>query len=229
MSAHLHLRDYKNGKESAEKALSSVVVGCDIWFELMEYYVLCAMHTESYLNALTILRKAKSHARFPRLAGVVREKWNIFELYLNYVTESQATKNPMYLAQRSKTFKLSKFLTDPILLAKEYRILTIQIVIVQILFLLDKKNKVAATERIEKLKMYANRQLKREEHFRMINFIRLIQQLPKSGYNEIEFGNIDKYLKRFKDNPMQYRGLIHELEFIPYEYLFKMMVQAMKD
>ncbi len=228
MSAHLHLRDYKLGKESAEKAILSVAVGSDIWFELMEYYILCAMHTESYLNALTILRKVKSHARFPRLAGVVREKWNIFELYLNYITESQATKNPMYLAQRSKSFKLSKFLTDPIFLAKEYRILTIQVVIVQVLFLLEKKNFTAATERIEKLKVYANRQLKREEHFRMINFIRLIQQLPKSDYNEADFGTIEKYHKRFRDNPMQYRGLIHELEFIPYEFLFKMMLQAMK-
>lgn len=229
MAAHLHLRDYKNGKETAEKAALSLNIGTETWFELMEYYLLCSLHTENYLNALSILRKAKSHARFPHLSGALREKWNISELYLHYIIESQAAKNPMYLAQRSKSFKLSKFLSESVLLAKEYRILTIQVMIVQILFLIQKKDYTDATERIEKLKLYANRQLKRDEHLRMINFIRLIQQFPKSDYNIAEFGNIQKYLKRFKDNPMKYRGLIHEIEFIPYEHLFKMMVDALKD
>ena len=228
MSAYLHLRDFKNGRESAEACLLSFPAGSDTWYELMEYYVLLAMHTENYLNALSTLRKAKSHPRFLKLTGLVREKWNIFEVYLNYIVESQATKNPTYLAQRSKTFKLTKFLTDPILFPKEYRILTIHVIIAQILFLLDKRNFVAATERIEKLKIYANRQLKREEHFRMIQFIRLIQQLPKSEYNEDDFGTIDKYLQRLEEEAMQYRGLVHELEFIPYHTIWKMMLGSIK-
>jgi hypothetical protein len=228
MSAYLHLKDFANAKVDGERFLQKTPQGSDIWFELMEYYVLTALQTQNYLAALSILRKAKSHTRFPKLQGATHEKWNVIEVYLNYVVETQAQKNPTFLAQRSKTFKIGKFLVDPIIFPKEYRILTIQMIIAQVLFLLEKKNFPAATERIEKLKLYATRQLKREEHFRAIQFIRLIQQLPKSDYNTEEFGNVDKYLTRLSNSPMQYRGLIHELEFMPYETLWEMMVELIK-
>jgi hypothetical protein len=229
MSAYFHLKDFTNAKPDAERFLQGCPQGSDIWFEIMEYYVLIALQTENYLAALGILRKAKSHTRFPKLMGAIHEKWNVIEIYLNFIVETQAVRNPTYISQRSKTFKVSKFLTDPISLPKEYRILTIQMIIGQALFFLEKKNYTAATERIEKLKLYATRQLKREEHFRAIQFIRLIQQLPKSEYNPEEFGNIDKYLARLKANPMQYRGLIHELEFIPYEKIWEIMLELIKD
>ena len=61
MSAYLHLRDYKNGKVNAEKCLKSFPAGSETWFVFMEYYLLLAIHTDNFVNALAIYNRATSN------------------------------------------------------------------------------------------------------------------------------------------------------------------------
>ena len=83
-------------------------------------------------------------------------------------------------------------------------------------------------EVIDRLKNYANRQLKKEEYFRLIQFIRLLQQLSKAEYKLESLSNTEKYLNRLEDTPFCYRGLLSELEIIPYEQLWKIIVSRLK-
>ncbi len=225
MTAYLHLRDYKNGKINAEKCLASFPEGSDTWFTFMEYYLLLAMHTENHINAIAIYNKASANNKFKKLTGKVREKWRIYDVYLNYIIESQSTINPVLKAQRRKVFRLSRFLNDPILFPKDQRIFTVLLVIAQILFLLEKKSYNAVAERVDRLKSYANRQLKKEEYFRAIQFIRLLQQLVKADYSVDQISNAEKYYNRLVETEFKYRGLIAELEVIPYEKLWNMILQ----
>jgi hypothetical protein len=97
-------------------------------------------------------------------------------------------------------------------------------VIAQMLFLIEKKNYNNAAERIDRLKSYANRQLKKEEYFRTIQFIRLLQQLVKADFQIENLSNVDKYYNRLIEEPFFYRGLISELEVLPYEKLWNMVL-----
>ena len=128
------------------------------------------------------------------------------------------------LAQRTKAFRLQRFLNDPILYSKDQRIFTVLVIIAQILFLLEKRSYNAVSERIDRLKSYANRQLKKDEYYRVNQFIRLLQQLPKADYNPEYLSNVDKYYDRLIETPFRYRGFILELEIIPYEKLWKMIL-----
>lgn len=228
MNAYLHLRDYKNGKVNAEKCLQSFPEGSDTWFTFMEYYLLMAMHTDNYINALAIYRKASSNTRFKRIVGADKEKWNVYDMYLNYIIESEGTNNPILRAQRRKTFRLSRFLNDPILYPKEQRMFTVHLLAVQVLFLIEKNSYSAATERIDRLKNYANRQLKKEDYFRSIQFIRLLQQLAKADYRYEALSNVEKYYNRLVEQPFKYRGLLNEIEIIPYEKLWNMILERVR-
>jgi hypothetical protein len=228
MNAYLHLRDYKNGKVNAEKCLQSFPEGSDTWFTFMEYYLLMAMHTDNYINALAIYRKASSNTRFKRIVGADKEKWNVYDMYLNYIIESEGTNNPILRAQRRKTFRLSRFLNDPILYPKEQRMFTVHLLVVQVLFLIEKNSYSAATERIDRLKNYANRQLKKEDYFRSIQFIRLLQQLAKADYRYEALSNVEKYYNRLVEQPFKYRGLLNEIEIIPYEKLWNMILERVR-
>jgi hypothetical protein len=228
MNAYLHLRDYKNGKVNAEKCLQSFPEGSDTWFTFMEYYLLMAMHTDNYINALAIYRKASSNTRFKRIIGADKEKWNVYDMYLNYIIESEGTNNPILRAQRRKTFRLSRFLNDPILYPKEQRMFTVHLLAVQVLFLIEKNSYSAATERIDRLKNYANRQLKKEDYFRSIQFIRLLQQLAKADYRYEALSNVEKYYNRLVEQPFKYRGLLNEIEIIPYEKLWNMILERVR-
>lgn len=228
MNAYLHLQDYKNGKVNAEKCLQSFPEGSDTWFTFMEYYLLLAMHTDNYINALAIYRKASSNTKFKRLTGDEKEKWNIYDIYLNYIIEAQGAKNPILRAQRRKNFRLSRFLNDPILYPKEQRIFTVHLLIAQVLFLIEKNSYSAATERIDRLKNYANRQLKKDDYFRAIQFIRLLQQLAKVDFRYDSLSNVEKYYNRLIETPFKYRGLLNELEVIPYEKLWNMILERVR-
>jgi len=227
MSAYLHLRDYKNGKNNAEKCLKSFPAGSETWFLFMEYYLLLSIHTDNFINALAIYNRATSNSKFKKIMGNDKEKWNIYNIYLNYIIESQGESNAILQAQRKKSFRTSRFLNDPLLYPKDQRIFTVLLVIAQILFLIEKKGYNAIRERVERLKSYANRQLKKEVYFRLIQFIRLLQQLDKADYKVENLSNVDKYYDRLVDTPFAYRGQISELEVIPYEKLWNFILRRL--
>lgn len=228
MSAHLHMRDFARGRENAEKALQSFPEGSQNWFEFMEYYLLIALHTENYIQAVAIYNRTTSNSKFRKLIGHQKEKWKIYDVYLNYIIESQAASSPVLRAQRRKNFRLSRFLNDPILYPKDQRIFTVLQVVAQMLFLLEKRSFNAVAERIDRLKGYANRQLKKEEFNRVIQFIRLLQQLMRADFNPDNMTNTDKYYEKLIETPFTYRGLITELEVIPYEKLWDMIIERLK-
>lgn len=228
MSAYLHLRDWKNGKVNAEKCLQSFPTGSPIWFTFMEYYLLLAVHTENYINAIAIYNEASSNTKFKKMTGSDREKWRIYDIYLNYIIDSRGAENPVLMTQKRKNFRLSRFLNDPVLYPKDQRIFTVLMVVAQILFCLEKKGYHAMNERIDRLKSYANRQLKKEEYYRAIQFIRLLQQLSKAEFQSENLSNVDKYYERLIETPFFFRGLISELEIIPYEKLWLMILDKLR-
>jgi hypothetical protein len=228
MSAFLHLKDYKRGKINAEKCLQSFPEGSEMWFTFMEYYLLLAVHTESYINALAIFTKASNSPKFKKLDSENKEKWKAYEIYLNYIIEVFGDTNPVLRRQSRKTFRISKFLTDPVLYPKEMRIFTIFSLIAQVLFFLENRQFNDIGDIVDRLKNYANRQLKKEEYYRLIQFIRLLQQLAKAEYKNENLTNTDKYYQRLIDTPFCYRGLLSELEIIPYEQLWKIILSRLK-
>jgi len=147
---------------------------------------------------------------------------------LNYIAESQKSENAILKAQKKSTFRLSRFLNDPLLFPKDQRIFTVLLVIAQILFFIEKRGYNAVGERIERLKNYANRQLKKEVYFRVIQFIRLLQQLEKADFKVKNLSNVDKYYDRLIETPFSYRGLISELEVIPYEKLWNYILKQLQ-
>ncbi len=227
-SAFLHLKDYKRGKVSAEKSLHSFSEGSDAWFSFIENYLLLAVHTENYINAVAILAKATSHPKFKKTSFEVKEKWKLFEIYLQYLIEAFGNEIPALRRQNLKTFRVSKILNDSALYPKEMRAYSIFMLIAQILFHLESRQYANVAELSDRLRNYANHQLKKEENFRLIQFLRLLQQLIKAEFKAEELTGSEKYLNRLYETPFHYRGLIEELEIIPYEKLWNIIINQLK-
>lgn len=227
LTAYLHKVDYKNGKITIEKALKNIPDTNDEWFVFMRYYMMLAMHSDNYIGAIANYNTAVNNPRFRRINTTEREIWNIFDIYLNYIIEVEGENNPILRSQRRRSFRLARFLTNPILYPSDQRIFTVFLLIAQFLFLIDKKNLGGAAERVTRLKNYANRQLKKEEYYRLIQFIKLLQQLSRAEFQPENMTNSEKYYNRLLENPFKYRGLLSEMEIIPYEKLWGMILKKL--
>lgn len=219
MTAHLHLQDFKNGKVTAERSLQIFEEGSNTWFNFMEYYLLTAMHTDNTIHGAAVFIRAKSHSKFKRLEPDTKEKWRIYEVYLNYFMEKQSNQFEALKEQVAKTFRLSRFLSESFTMPKEMRPVAVHLTIGQILFNLDRKELPEAAEGIDLLRTHG-KNLNTAEHYRMIQFIRLMQQVLKSNFRLHEMSNTEKYYENLVSHPFSFRGKINELEVVPFEKLW---------
>ncbi len=219
MAAHLHLRDFKNGKINAERSLQIFEEGSNTWFRFMEYYLLTAMHTENFIHGAAVFIRARSQSRFKKLDPESREKWRIYEVYLNYFMDKQQGQIEALKEQLAKTFRITRFLNDQLILPKELRVLTVHLLVGQILFLLDKKSFPEAAEAIDNLRSHG-KYFDEMENYRMVQFIKLMLQILKANFKLHEIVNTEKPYENLVSRPFSYRGKLNELEVIPYEKLW---------
>lgn len=228
MSAYLHLKDYRRGRESAEKCLHDFSEGSEVWFLFMEYYLLLAIHTENYIQAQAIFNLASNTPDFRKLDGIIREKWAIYEAYIHYLIESRDIDPNFVMKQRRKSSRLSRFLETPPSYPREQKMFHLLAMILQTLFLLQRRNFNQATEKIEQLKSFISRNLNKAEFERPMQFVRLLQRLSKARYHPDEMAGTEKLLQRLAELPFSYRGALNELEIIPYEKLWEIVLAKLK-
>jgi hypothetical protein len=228
MSAYLHLRNYRDGRATAEKCLKELKAGSEDWFNFMDYYFLLTMHVNNPLQSVAIFKLVYNNSKLRKQDSETVEKWDIYEGYIEYLIQVEGKENPVLQKQQNKQFRPSKFIGKSALYNKEQRIFTVHVLILQILFLLEERKFNEVMERIDRLKKYANRQLRREEYHRPVQFIRLLQQYAKSDFQPGEVTGTDRYLNQLKSVPFFYRGVNAELEIIPYELLWERIQQYVR-
>ena len=220
MNAYLHLRDFAPGQLSAEKCLNTFPKGSDTWFAFLESYFLLAVHTRHYVNAVAIYQRAVNNNKFRKLDHATRERWKVYDVYQHYLIEAYGQQYPVLIEQRRKPFRLNRFLQEPLLYPKDLRILTVHMTLLQMLFLLEKRKWVAAGERVDRLRSYANRQLKREQHGRVIQLIRNLQQLARVDFQTERLQNAAELTAKLAAHPFVYRKQLAELEVIPFDQVW---------
>lgn len=225
MSAYLHLRNYRDGRATAEQCLKELKTGTEDWFNFMDYYFLLAMHNGNTLQSVTIFKLVFNNSKLRKQDSETVEKWNIYEGYIEYLILVESREIPVLKKYQNKNFRPSKLISKPAIYAKEQRIFTVHMLILQVFFLLEERKFNDVLDRIDRLKKYANRQLRREEYSRPVQFIRLLQQYAKSDFQPSEVTGTERYLKQLKSTPFFYRGVIAELEIIPYEDLWERVKQ----
>lgn len=227
ISAYLHLGDASLGMDEALNAIEAFPKGSNDWFSYNEYCLLYAMHTDNYEIAQRVYNEVLSYNKYKRSDSDIRERWKILGYYVHYVEMylDNTSTNTETLNRQRKSFKLDKFLAEKPLYPKKERMYSVHTWVIQMLFYIESGSFSQVREVIEQLKMYANRQLRKEEYFRAIQFIRLLHQLLKAEFQVDDLSNVEKYYERLvKEQPFFYRGLITELEVIPFEKLWKIIL-----
>lgn len=217
-----NLKRYAEGRELAMSCDRYMTVGGYNWFKCREMLVQMALYDQNYNHALELFHQAINHPRFLLLPENVSEVWMVLKAYLYFLTQTQSLG--MIKKNVLNTFRSHKFSNETLLYAKDKRGLNIAIQIVQFIIVLVANKRAEAIDQAESLKQYTYRYLRKEEYQRSRIFIKMLIQIPFSGFKHSIFiakgEELLQKLQKFQDSPStQYT----EIEFIPYEHIWRIL------
>ncbi len=221
MVAYLNLGRYDEGNAAAAIGVQYFTEGSPNWVVFLDLYFLLCMHTGNYLQASEIYHKVTSHPDFVSVDPSRQEKWRIFEAFLRYMLNGRIDATSGEVAENQ--FKLMKFLNDVPIYSKDKRGLNIAIIILQVLFLLDRRDFDGIIAKAEALKVYCSRYLKEDENYRSNCFLKMVLLMEKKSFNYEGTTKItERYYNLLQASRLNYQhGSSNSLEIIPYEQLWE--------
>ena len=107
--------------------------------------------------------------------------------------------------------------------------MNIPILIAQMLFFIVRRQYNHAIDRIEALEKYSSRYLRNDETFRSNCFIKMLLEIPKNSFNRLRVERAaQKYFERLIDSEVELINQPFEIEIIPYERLWAMIMNHLR-
>lgn len=226
---YIQLREFERGQNIIRDYQSLFDEGSFNWLKLQESYFLLSTHTRHYETAIEICERVAPFLRNPAHPAQIQEMWKIYEAYVQYLMQVGKAAVPANMEGGAK-FKRGKFLNDIPTFSKDKRGMNIPILVIQILFSLSDKNYHQAIDRIEAIEKYCSRYLTQGDTFRSNCFIKLLLQIPAASFHrEAVLRKSETLLKQLQSVPLEVAYQTHEIEIIPYEHLWDMVMEVLQN
>ncbi|MHC2992590.1 hypothetical protein OB13_13720, partial [Pontibacter sp. HJ8] len=218
--AHLRAKDFENGLYYAELNLPLYKTSSQNWFAYMENYFLLAVHAKQYTLGNLLLQKVFNNNAFKNIPTTAKERWMLYQAYFRLVYSeatsiSQEAKNPYLLS-------LPEYSKDK--LGFNVAILTLQFI-----YLLEKGDAEALLYRIESLKKYISTHLKDVFSLRSKLFLKLLMLVVTEDFDVVQCRQKGENLyKKLMATPAP-GDAYAEIEIVPYEHLWDLILQILKD
>jgi hypothetical protein len=221
--SYIQLQEYKKGEQAIRQLLGMLEPGQSNWFRAMELHCILALHSRDYRKARELCEKAVKHPKFKHLYPSGKEPWHIMEAFMHYLQLAGKTTAP-----GSHRFRLSKFINEVPVFARDKRGYNIPILIIQLLFFLKQDDTDAVNERLEAISRYAMRYFRGGEHIRTNCFIKMLNQLPRAFFRRRELERrTEAYVRQLQNVPLTLAREAHEIEIIPYEALWELVLEGL--
>ena len=220
--AHIQLLQIKDAKEKIATCLNLAPYASYNWHVTLIYQVILAFYSGQYQLAHEAI--LLSRGNMASIGENIQEIWRIIEAYVMFFISTEKIK----VASTDRKFRLGKFLNEVPIFTKDKRGSNINILIIQILFLLHRKKRGALIDRTESLKMYVHRHLRNDETFRSNCFIRMLLQLPAANFNKIALERKARpYYEKLIGHPTNIARQGSEIEIVPYETLWECVLEML--
>lgn len=221
----IHLKQYQAGKNAALDCLKVSEVGDFNWFKFRELYLLLLLHTRHYAEAAGLLKEILAQPDFAYLAGYTSEPWHLYEWYVRLASGGRAV-DP---AGEQET-RLQAFLQTPGVFSTGKTGLDSARLAVWILLCVRHGATGAVTAQADAIEAYCMQFLKGKNTRRSALFLRTAVQILKNGRpRKHALQQRASFLKKLQAIPMQLANQTLELEVLPYDDLFEMLLKALPD
>ncbi len=219
---NIHLRQFEAGKEAARHCIRLMQEGTFNWFKYRELYLHLLLHTRHYEEAARLLFDTLEHPRFEFLPENVAEIWRIYEAYVYFLHRvGKVERTP------KAKFKLAKFINEFSIFNKDRSGVNIAIIIVKWLMLLKDKQYSKLLDEVESTEQYCYRHLRGDNTKRSYYFIKMLLQVPMGQFERTAVSERSaRLLEGLRSVPLQLANQTHEIEIIPYEDLWEIVLET---
>ena len=220
---NIQLRQFEEGKKSAQQCIKLMQEGTFNWFKYRELYLHLLLHTQRYDEAAKVLLQTLEHPRFEFLPENAVEIWRIYEAYIYYLSSGGKLTVPI-----KNKFKLAKFINDFSIFNKDRSGMNIAIIIIKWLTLLQERQYGKLLDEVEGTDQYCYRHLRGDNTKRSYFFLKMLLQIPMAQFDRKEVEpKAERFLEKLKSHPLQLANQTYEIEIVPYEDLWEMALEAL--
>lgn len=218
----ISLKMFDLGEQYAHTAKKLAPEGSINKFNVLDSYTLLCFHTKNYLKAYEIINDALSHKKYVQLPNQYQEIWKVYNAYIQFLIENKTLVLPK---EQDKKFRLGKFLNEVPEYSKDKLGINISILILQIMVLLNRKDRDAVIDRMTALTQYSYRYLIKDDTLRSNCFIKMLAKMVKVSFHKNATLRTTKRLyDRLIVTPIATKGHSQYIEVIPYEIMWDMII-----
>lgn len=220
----IKMRDYKRAFDLTVKCADLFEENTIRWYTAQEYNFILKMHSASYQSAQNISDKVVRSTSFSQFMDI-QEKWHLFRAYLYYLHLVKRTKVPVNSPITS--FRIMKFMNQVPVFSMDKSGYNIPVLVIQILVQIHQKSYDHLNEKIVAIEKYTSRYLRKNDNYRSNCFIKMLLQIPKQNFDRCKVEKqTAKYLKKLEAMPLGKAKQAFEIEIIPYEDLWEMVLES---
>lgn len=192
------------------------------WLQVQYCKVLIYFHTENYGEAYRVYEDTQKHELYDQQNPQARERWRIVDAYLHYlITIHKVAPDESW---ESQNFRLARFLNELPIFSKDKFGYNIDLITLNILFLLHRKTFSKIIDRMESWKSYTTRLSKKNRKSRGHYFLRMLLCLPKANFHPRA---VERHAAEWEAR-LQRSSVDKQLEIIPYEKLWEFIIESLE-
>lgn len=207
------LKQYTEVEHTINRCLQLAEEGTPNWVITKQYEVVMYFHQQKIDQARAIIKMLRKD--YAKNIKKYLETWLIYEAYADFLSGEKV--------------RLARIVNDVPKFSKDKRGMNINILIIQILVLLQRKDEDKISNKMAALERYSHRYLKKDDTFRSNCFIHILLQLEKGYFNKIAVNrHATKYLKKLSTIPLENSKQDIDVEVVPYEFLWERISSLLK-
>jgi len=199
------------------------------WYATQKYLFSLKVIQKDYQSAYDITSIVLNSKNFEKNHPLIVQLFKIYEAYIHFLVELGKIDPSKSDERELRKFRLSRFLNDVPTYSKDKRGVNISILVIQMILLVQNKKHGAVIDRLDALNMYSHRYLRSDNTFRSNCFIKMLAKLPDADYHPIRWQRyVEKYRKRLDDHPFELSYHNLDLEVIPFETLYDLVIEMLE-
>lgn len=195
------------------------------WFNTSEALICAYLHSKQYELALDALVKVKNNPALSKQPSILQERWRTVEAMIYYLIRTGRLQKPEGV---EFNFRTKKFINEFTTSLQDKSGNNIVLITLMILFLLLDEDYNSIIDKIDSLKIYAHRHLRRDETYRSNCFIKMVLQLEKGNFHPVAVQRkAEPYYKKLLAVPLHKAKQDYGLEIIPFETLWSFILESL--